>query len=109
MVALGGMRNAYLDQRQAPRVEVYHRVRARVLGYGPVALQIVDISAGGYMARTEAELAPGASLSIRLPIVGDQNAEIRWALAGRIGCQFTRPLDSQSYQRLVAALSKEPG
>jgi len=94
------------DRRGAPRQEVYHRTRGTLAAGGSVALQVVNVSATGFMARTEAELEPGARLQVRLPIVGERHAEVRWALAGRIGCQFDRPIDLADYLGLLGALAR---
>lgn len=95
------------DRREAPREEVYHRTRGILDGGGMVALQIVNISATGFMARTETELAPGAALTVRLPVTGERKAEVRWALAGRIGCQFARSIDLADYLQLLGTLAKD--
>lgn len=106
MVAFGIRRGAEPDRRGAPREEVYHRTRA-TLGTGEtIPVQIVNVSATGFMARTEAEIEPGTPLEIRLPIVGARRAEVRWALAGRIGCQFARPVDLAEYLELLGTLAR---
>lgn len=106
MIALGGRRNSQEDRRQAPREEVYHRTRAVSMSGTAVPLHIVNISATGFMARTEAALAPGETLSLRLPIVGERQAELRWALGGRIGCQFRQPIALAEYLQLLGALAE---
>jgi hypothetical protein len=94
------------DRREAPREEVYHRTRL-MIGASSIPVQLVNISASGFMARTEAEVAPGTVLNLRLPVIGERGAEVRWALAGRIGCQFARPIDLAQYLELLGALAKE--
>ena len=105
MVAFGAEAGK-LDRREAPREEVFHRARA-MIGGTPAPIQIVNVSAGGFMARTEADVEPGTPLSLRLPVIGERTAEVRWALAGRIGCQFARPIDLAQYLELLGALAKE--
>lgn len=107
MVAFGIRRGAEPDRRGAPREEVYHRTRA-TLGTGEtLSVQIVNVSATGFMARTEAEIEPGTAIEVRLPVIGTRPAEVRWALAGRIGCQFARAVDLADYLELLGALARE--
>jgi hypothetical protein len=107
MVAFGIRRAAEPDRRGAPREEVYHRTRATLGTSESLSVQIVNVSATGFMARTEAEIDPGTAIEIRLPVVGTRAAEVRWVLAGRIGCQFARPIDLADYLQLLGALATE--
>jgi hypothetical protein len=95
------------DRRQSERDEVFYRTRASASGLGSFPAQVVNISANGFMARTETELAVGQSLSIRLPVIGEMKAEVRWSLGGRIGCQFARMIELASYLELLGVLLKE--
>ena len=80
------------DQRASPRDEVAVRVRALDEDAAPNALLIVNISAQGLMARCEREFAVGERLHVRLPVVGEVVAEVRWCLGGRVGCELGRPI-----------------
>lgn len=94
------------DRREAPRDDIYYRTRAVIGGLGTVGLQIVNISAAGFMARTEAPFQPGDVLNVRLPVVGTVSAEVRWALGGRIGCQFRQMIDVARYLEMLGELVK---
>lgn len=107
MFAQNSRAETQTDRRDAPREEVYYRTRAQSAGLGATPIQIVNISANGFMARTEAPFGPGDSLSIRLPVIGEIAAEVRWSLGGRIGCQFTRMIELAPYLELLGALVKE--
>lgn len=95
------------EQRECEREEVYYRTRAAVAGRGSIPLQVVNISAKGFMARTEADLPVGQIIAIRLPVVGEIKAEVRWALGGRIGCQFGRMIDLVPYLELLGTMVKD--
>ncbi|ODU21539.1 MAG: hypothetical protein ABS87_06685 [Sphingomonas sp. SCN 67-18] len=95
---------AELDQRGAAREEVFYRTRCTTPRFGVVQMQVVNISACGFMARTEADFAVGDIVQIRLPVVGSVSAEIRWALGGRVGGQFDRMIDLAPYLSLLAEL-----
>lgn len=94
------------ERRESPREEVFYRVRAAMPGRPSVPMQIVDISAGGFMARTEVDLQPGDRLTVRLPGLGETHADVRWALGGRVGCQFVRMIELAPYLELLGALVK---
>lgn len=96
-----------IDRRQSDREEVSYRTRANATGLGGISLQIVNISANGFMARTEAEMSIGQALSIRLPVLGEVKAEVRWSLGGRVGCQFARMVDLADYLDLLGALATD--
>lgn len=98
---------AVADVRREPRDGVYYRARA----FGPDArelkLLIVNLSRGGLMARCDPSFARGDRIRISLPIVGALAAEVRWALGGRIGCQFDTPIDIASYYELLSQIMHE--
>ena len=95
------------DQREAPREEVFYRTRAMRPGGGSLPLQIVNISASGLMARTDEELTVGEPFRVRLPVIGEVGAHVRWSLGGRIGCQFDRMIDLVPYLELLGTLAKD--
>ncbi len=93
------------EHRTEPRDEVNHRARATDLVAGcPLPMLIVNMSPHGMMARCEVPLTPGDRLRIVLPQAGAQTAEVRWALGGRIGCQFDRPIALGDYVSALAAM-----
>jgi hypothetical protein len=95
------------ERRSCEREEVFYRTRASAVGFGSFPVQIVNISAQGCMARTEVELAVGQELIVRLPVVGEVRAEVRWSLGGRVGCQFARMIELAPYLELLGQLVKE--
>lgn len=95
------------ERRQCEREEVFYRTRAVAAGHGSFPVQVVNISANGLMARTETDLPVGQTLTVRLPVVGEIGAEVRWALGGRIGCQFARMIDLAAYLDLLGTLAKD--
>lgn len=97
---------ALSDQRTAPRDEVYFRTHATRDDGDRLPLLLVNFSAMGLMARCEADVAPGDRLRLDLPVVGAINAEVRWALGGRIGCELDRMIALADYYDLLAVLVK---
>lgn len=92
------------DARGAPRDEVMHRTRATLSDSAPVKLVIVNISASGLMARCEAPPMVGDGLRVHLPILGEVAAVVRWALGGRIGCEFDRNIPLAEYYGMLSTM-----
>jgi hypothetical protein len=95
---------AYADDRQMDREEVHYRARATGPGGRPLRFLVVNISAHGLMARCDDPLSVGDTVRVNLPVVGAISAEVRWALGGRAGLQFTRMIDMAPYYELIAVL-----
>lgn len=95
---------AYADERGVDRDEVHHRARATGGDGRPLQLLVVNISPHGFMARCEAPIAADEVIRVTLPGVGPIAAHVRWALGGRIGCQFDRPIALAHYYELLAIL-----
>jgi PilZ domain len=103
-VGLGYGNLAFADNRLIDRDEVHYRARA----YGPDARQltflVVNISPHGLMARCDGMFEPGDRLRVQLPKVGVVAAEVRWALGGRLGCQFDPAIDLAGYYEMLATI-----
>lgn len=94
------------DARGELRDEVYHRTVAMREGGAALPLLIVNISPSGLMARSVEPPAPGAAITLELPVIGRIRAEVRWALGGRIGCQLGRTIPPSLYYEMLAGLSR---
>ncbi|MES2754403.1 MAG: PilZ domain-containing protein [Pseudomonadota bacterium] len=95
---------AFASDRREHRDEVHHRTKATGPGGAALTLLIVNISPRGLMARCDTAIAVGTQLSLTLghaPVV----AEVRWALAGRIGCEFVAPIAANAYYALLPRLA----
>lgn len=94
----------YANDRREDREECHHRTSATGPAGAPIAAMIVNISPGGLMARCDAVLKPGDAMTFRLPNATVMKAHIRWALGGRIGCEFDRPLAPTAFYALLPKL-----
>jgi len=101
---LSGSSLARFDERRELRDQVHHRARATAADGRMLQLLVVNISPHGLMARCEAPLADGETVRITLPGVGQVPAHVRWALGGRLGCQFDRPIPLAHYYELLAIM-----
>jgi hypothetical protein len=97
---------AYADDRMADRDEVHHRARGITRDGRTLPLLIVNLSPHGMMARCEAPIEAGETIRLTLPLVGTVIGEVRWALGGRLGCMFPRPIPIAGYYELIALLLK---
>ncbi|TPG14594.1 PilZ domain-containing protein [Sphingomonas oligophenolica] len=92
------------DDRGEPRDEVFHRSRAILPDRRSVPIVVVNLSPHGLMIRSDAPISAGEWIKVALPVVGDVDAAIRWALGGRIGCQLDRPIAAAQYYAVLAAM-----
>jgi len=103
---MGLERHSFLEQRADDRVAVLHRTRAICPEGHSFALMVVDLSAGGMMARCELAFVPGVQIQVQLPVIGAHPAHIRWSLGGRFGCVFSPALTADQYAAVLAAVSR---
>lgn len=94
------------EERAEPRDEVYRRVRVTRADRHAATVLAVNLSPGGIMLRSDAPFQNGESIEVLLPGVGEQRAIVRWALGGRIGCQFATPVARSDYGVLLAAMRR---
>lgn len=80
-------------RRREPRVELNAAVPLRELGHPAVDARLVNISSHGFMAETDALIEPGSRVWLTLPGLARANARVVWARSGRIGGEFTEPVD----------------
>lgn len=97
---------AFAEIRREDRDDIHYRARAFGPDARPLTVLIVNISPHGLMARCDGNFEPGQRLRITLPVIGVVVAEIRWALGGRLGCQFDPALDLASYYDMLAVVLK---
>lgn len=97
-------KGAAVDSRVDPRDAVDHRTRIVRAGGQAAEARIVNLSPHGLMARCDTPVAEGERVTIALPGLGSVAAEVRWALGGRIGCQFETAVADAAYPQLLAAL-----
>jgi hypothetical protein len=96
-----------LDQRIAPRSDVYCRF-ALVLPDGRQDIcTCVNISADGLLMRCESGLEPGDLVVFRLPIVGRTEGRVIWSLGGKTGVQFETTIAATDYLPMLRAMGAQ--
>jgi len=97
----------WTEARESPRDEVHFRTKAVREDGDELLLLIVNMSAGGLMARCGASFSIGERITIFLPNIGRVEAETRWCLGGRVGFQFDPGLPLADYLILLAAVVRD--
>jgi hypothetical protein len=96
------------EMRRAERHEVCYRCEIADAGPKRVSALMVDISALGCMMRSSHPFAQGAVLSFPLPRYGKCEARVVWAIGGRVGLEFIKPIDAAPFLAMLTHLVR-PG
>lgn len=94
----------FSDQRRSDRDEVFLRTGITAGKKSGLSVQVVNMSAHGFMARTTEALPQESKLRILLPFAGEVAATVIWSLGGRIGCAFEIPFEEREYPKVLAAI-----
>lgn len=92
------------DQRRSERDEVFLRTVLAVGKKSGLSVQLVNLSAHGFMARTSETIPANTPIRILLPFAGEVTATVVWALGGRIGGAFDIPFEDKDYPKVLAAV-----
>jgi hypothetical protein len=109
MIRQAGAVNAskpWRNPREVKRDEVDFCVSMRRPREGRADARVVNLSPQGFMVRTDAFFQAGEAVLIDLPVVGEIQAKVIWALGGRVGAQLATPIASDDYEQLLAAAAR---
>lgn len=97
------------ERRRAPRDDVdFATVATR--GWGErFDVRLLNISPMGFHARGKVEFERGQKLRIQLPVVGEVEGQVAWALSGCCGGWFIEPLSAGEYAGVLAAINVANG
>lgn len=104
----GGAQLNVTDLRRAARHPAEFKVIAEHRQLGDVHLNIVNVSAQGFMAKGLPAMERGERLVMRLPVVGRIEAHLIWAHEDRAGFQFERIIRMDDFGKLVDAMQPNP-
>ena len=93
-----------LDQRIAPRSDVYARLPFVMPDGQQEMCTCVNISADGLLMRFERGLEIGDLIVFRMPIIGRIAAKVVWSLAGKTGVQFETSIAADDYLPMIRAM-----
>lgn len=94
----------FSDMRRSERDEVFLRTVLTIGKRSGISAQLVNMSAHGFMARTQEAIMQEAKLRILLPFAGEVAGTVIWSLGGRIGCAFDIPFEDKEYPKVLAAV-----
>lgn len=103
-----GAQLSVTDLRRASRHPVDHPVIGEHRRLGDVHLQVVNISAHGFMVQGETGMERGERVVIRLPVIGRIEAHMIWSADGRAGFQFERIVRLEDFLKLIDTLQPNP-
>jgi hypothetical protein len=89
------------DLRRAVRHPVAHQVIGEHRVLGDVMINIVNLSAHGFMSKGDHGLSRGDRVVIRLPVVGRIEAHMIWLHEERSGFQFERIIRLEDFMKLL--------
>lgn len=91
------------EMRRAPRDDVALPTRMINARRQSVDVLLVNISPLGFMVREYGETPKGSIVKLLLPRLGEWEATVMWSLGGRIGAQFTKPIEPLAYAAMLQA------
>ncbi len=100
-----GANLSVVDQRRAARHAVNHPTIAEHRLLGDIKTHIVNISDNGFMTEGDMPISKGERITVRLPILGQIEAHMIWAVGGRCGFQFERVIRLNEFLDMVEVLN----
>ena len=80
-------------RRRESRLSVSAEVALRPFGEAGAEARLINISSHGFMAETDADIAKGSRVWLTLPDANRASALVIWTKNGRLGGQFSTPID----------------
>jgi PilZ domain len=97
--------NNDMDLRRAARHRAAHKVIVESKQHGDKELQIVNISAHGFMVEDNILFKRGDRVELRLPVVGRIEAHLIWSVEQRAGFQFERVIRLPDFLGMLEKVS----
>jgi len=92
------------EGRKAERRVVNRAAALRESGAQTVAIQLLDISSGGFRAQTANPPEERAEVWLKLPGVEAKRGHIVWVRDNELGCEF----ESEMHPGVISALTQRP-
>lgn len=93
-----------VDQRAAPRTDIYARVSVTMPDGRTVMVTMVNISADGVLIRHDQMLNEREMVHIQMPVIGKVRGACIWSVGGRSGIHFPESIAQNDYAPLLQAL-----
>ena len=95
-----------LDGRRAERRIVNLAARLRDPGASLADVEVLNLSATGFMARGDFNLEEGAFVWLKLSGLEPQNSRVVWIEEDKAGFEFVSPLHEATLEQLLASHKK---
>lgn len=92
--------------RSEARLRARFTTRIQREGQADAAFTLLNLSPSGFMGECAAPVRAGSKVTLLLPLGGRAQADVRWALNGRIGCQLRRRLTTGERALVLAVTAK---
>jgi hypothetical protein len=80
------------NEQRSPRVQTSIAAVLVDSDRGELAVEVTDISRGGFRLRSTEQLIVGKTIRLRVPRYGDFQAKLRWADGSEAGGIFLEPV-----------------
>jgi len=97
------------ERRRAPRDDVDFATVATRNWTETFDVRLLNISPMGFHARGKTEFERGQKMRIHLPVVGEMEGQLAWALNGCCGGWFIEPLTPERYAAVLAEIKVANG
>lgn len=96
---------AVYDQRHSRRFGVNYEAIAEHRALGDIKVNIINLSANGFMTEGDLPLGKGERISVRLPVVGVIEAHLVWVMGSRAGFQLERIIRPNEFDGMIDGLA----
>jgi hypothetical protein len=93
------------DLRRAARHRADYKVIVESKQHGDKAVNIINISAHGFMTDDNDVFGRGDRVELRLPEVGRIEAHVIWVMDSRAGFQFERVIRLPDFMKMLSTVS----
>jgi hypothetical protein len=94
------------ERRRAQRDDVDFPTLATRRWTETFDVRLLNISPMGFHARSKVTFERDQKLNILLPVVGEVEGQIAWALTGCCGGWFVNPIPADAYARMLTAITE---
>ena len=96
------------EERRSERRIVNLAARLREPGATVTGIEVVNLSASGFLAQGEIALEVGTAVWLKLAGLEAKNAHVVWAEEGKAGCEFATPLHPSDVEQIISPPRRGP-
>ncbi len=80
------------EKQRSPRVRTVIAATLVDSDGGELAVDVIDLSSGGFRLRASEQLMAGEEVKLRVPRYGDFRAQLQWVKGNEAGGSFLEPI-----------------